>query len=351
MTGSGRSLADLAEAVGGQVVGDPRVVIEGVSSIDEAGPGEITFLGHPRYRKHLASCTASAVIVGHGSWSGTRLNLLRVDDPYRAFAQVHGLFHPPAAHDPGVSPLAFVDPTAVVGPDASVYPHCYVGRRARVGEATVLMPGVVVGADARIGKGCVLHPNVTVEERCRIGDGVVLHAGVVIGSDGFGYAGQGPQRVKAPQTGVVELADHVEVGANTTVDRATIGSTRIGAGTKIDNLVQIGHNVVIGERCLILAQTGIAGSAVVGDDVVLAGQSGVKDHVEVGRRSVIGPRGGVVRSVPPGSVLSGLTLAAPHRQWLRVMQLLPKLPALWQRVRRLERTVRTSASRGDEGGS
>lgn len=351
MTASGRPLADLAEMVGGRIVGDPRVIIEGVSSIDEAGPGDITFLGHPRYRKHLASCAASAVIVGPGEWSGTRSNLLQVDDPYRAFAHVHGWFHPPAAHDPGISPLAFVDPAAAVGPDAAVYPHCHVGRGARVGEATVLMPGVVIGADARVGKRCVLHPNVTVGERCRIGDGVVLHAGVVIGSDGFGYAGQGPGRVKVPQAGIVEVADHVEVGANTTVDRATIGSTRIGAGTKIDNLVQVGHNVVIGERCLIVAQTGIAGSAVVGDDVVLAGQAGVKDHVEVGSRSVIGPRCGVTQPVPPGSVLSGLTPVAPHKQWLRVMGLLPKLPALWQRVRRLEQTVHAPASRRDKGGS
>ena len=335
--------------VGGRVIGDPDVTIERVSPIQEAGPGDITFLGHPRYRRHLSSCKASAVIVADDSVPRPKLNFLRVDDPYRAFARIHGLFNPPAAHPAGVNPLAVVDPTAAIGADAALYPHCYVGRNARIGEKTVLMPGVAVGAGAQVGKGCVLHPNVTVAERCRIGDGVILHAGVVIGSDGFGYAGDGRQRLKIPQAGIVELADDVEIGANTTVDRATLGSTRIGAGTKIDNLVQIGHNVVIGERCLIVAQTGIAGSTVVGDDVVIAGQVGIKDHLEIGQGSVIGPRSTVLQSVPPDSVLSGAVTAAPHKQWLRVMRLLPKLPALWRRVSEIERSIRTQTPRGDKG--
>ena len=268
-----------------------------MSSIEEAGPGDITFLGHPRYRRHLSSCKASAVIAADESAIPPTLNSLRVDDPYRAFARIHGLFNPPVVHPAGIGSLAVVDPTAVIGADAALYPHCYVGKNARVGERTVLMSGVAIGAGAQLGKGCVLHPNVTVADRCRIGDGVILHAGVVIGSDGFGYVGDGRQRLKVPQAGIVELADDVEIGANTTVDRATIGSTRIGAGTKIDNLVQIGHNVVIGERCLIVAQTGIGGSTVVGDDVVLAGQAGIKDHLEIGQGSVIGPKSTVLQSV------------------------------------------------------
>lgn len=349
MTGSGKSLADLAELVGGRVIGDPDAVIERVSSIEEAGPGDITFLAHPRYRRYLASCRASAVIVADEPVTPPALNFLRVAEPHRAFARIHGLFNPPATHPAGISPMAVVDPTAVIGAEAVLYPHCYVGRNARVGEKTVLMPGVAVAAGAQLGKGCVLHPNVTIAERCRIGDGVILHAGVVIGSDGFGYAGHGRQRLKVPQAGIVELADDVEVGANTTVDRATIGSTRIGAGTKIDNLVQIGHNVMVGERCLIVAQTGIAGSAVVGDDVVLAGQVGIKDHVEIGDRSVIGPKSNVLQSVPPGSLLSGLVEAAPHKQWLRVMRLLPRLPALWRRVSEIERRIHMPASREDKG--
>lgn len=349
MTGSGKSLADLAGLVGGRVVGDPDVMIDGVAAIEDAGPGQITFLGHPRYRKHLDACAASAVIVGDEPSVPAILNLLKVEDPGRAFAEIHGLFNPPPAHDPGINPLAVIDPTAVIGPDAALYPHCHVGRNARVGEKTVLMPGVTVGADARIGSRCVLHPRVTVAHGCRIGDGVILHAGVVVGSDGFGYAGHGRQRIKVPQAGIVEVADDVEIGANTTVDRATIGSTRIGAGTKIDNLVQIAHNVVIGERCLIVAQTGIAGSTVVGDDVILAGQVGITDHVEVGDRSVVGPASAVLKSVPPGSVVSGVIGAAPHKQWLRVMQLLPKLPVLWRRVSELERAIRTLVSREGKG--
>ena len=349
MTGSGKSLADLAGLVGGRVVGDPDVAIVGVASIDEAGPGHITFLSHPRYRRHLDSCAASAIIVADESGVPAALNLLKVEDPYHAFAEIHGLFNPPAVHEPGISPLAAIDPTAVIGAEAALYPHCYVGPNARVGEKTVLMPGVSVGPGARVGSRCVLHPRVTVAERCRIGDGVILHAGVVIGSDGFGYAGHGPGRIKVPQAGIVEVGDEVEIGANTTVDRATIGRTRIGVGTKIDNLVQIGHNVVIGERCLIIAQTGLSGSTVLGDDVILAGQVGVSDHVEIGERSVIGPTSTIVQRVPPGSVLSGIVEAAPHKQWLRVMRLLPRLPVLWRRVSELERHIRTLLSREDKG--
>jgi len=348
VTTSGKSLADLAEFVGGRVVGDADVTIERVSSIEDAGPGDITFLTHPRYRRHMAACKAGAVIVAHDLRTDTSLNLLRVEDPHRAFARIHALFNPPAVHAAGVSPLAAVDPSAVVEPSASLYPHCHVGKDARVGEGTVLMPGVSVGAGTRLGRGCVLHPNVTVAAGCRIGDGVIVHAGVVIGSDGFGYVGHGPRRLKVPQAGIVEIGDNVEIGANTTIDRATIGSTRIGADTKIDNLVQIGHNVVIGERCLIVAQTGIAGSAVVGDDVVLAGRVGVSDHVEIGSRSVIGPRSTIVQSVPPGSMLSGLITAAPHKEWLRVIRLLPKLPSLWRRVAEIERALRLTASTEDK---
>ncbi len=348
MTTSGKSLAELADLVGGRVVGDPDVTIERVSPIEDAGPGDITFVAHPRYKPHLAASKASAVIVAPDLSADASLNLLHVDDPQRAFVRIHALFNPPAVHAAGVSPLAAVDPSAVIEANASLYPHCHVGNGARVGEGTVLMPGVSIGAGARLGRCCVLHPNVTVAEGCRIGDGVILHAGVVIGSDGFGYAGHGPRRLKVPQAGIVEVGDRVEIGANTTIDRATIGRTRIGADTKIDNLVQIGHNVVVGERCLIVAQTGIAGSAVLGDDVVLAGQAGVSDHVEVGSRSVIGPRSTIMRSVPPGSVLSGLILAAPHKDWLRVVRLLPKLPALWRRVAGIERALRLTASSEDK---
>ena len=210
MTGSGKSLADLAELVGGRVIGDPDVTIERVASIEDAGPGDIAFVGHPRYRRFLASCNAGAVIVADEPAGGSSLNLLRVDDPYRAFARIHALFNPPPAHDAAISPLAAIEPTAVVDDEAAVYPYCYVGRNARVGERTVLMAGVTIGAGAQVGKDCVLHPNVTVEDRCRIGDGVILHAGVVIGSDGFGYTGHGPARLKVPQAGIVEVADGVE---------------------------------------------------------------------------------------------------------------------------------------------
>jgi UDP-3-O-[3-hydroxymyristoyl] glucosamine N-acyltransferase len=201
------------------------------------------------------------------------------------------------------------------------------------------LPGVFLGDGVTVGDDCVLHPNVVVRDDCRIGDRVILHAGVVIGSDGFGYAGHGAERIKIPQVGIVQIEDDVEIGANTTVDRATLGRTVIGRGTKIDNLVQIAHNVLIGENTVIAAQVGIAGSTRIGKDVTLAGQVGVVNHITIGDGAKIGPQSGIPRSVPAGALLSGGIAAAPHREWLKVMTLLPQLPKLWSTVKHLEKRV------------
>jgi UDP-3-O-[3-hydroxymyristoyl] glucosamine N-acyltransferase len=219
-----------------------------------------------------------------------------------------------------------------------------------VARESVLFPGVFLGDGVEVGEECVLYPQVTIREGCRLGNRVILHAGVVIGSDGFGYAGEGKRRIKIPQVGTVEIEDDVEIGANTTIDRATLGRTIIGRGTKIDNLVHIGHNVVVGEHSLIVAQTGIAGSTRIGKEVILAGQVGVVNHIEIGDRARIGPQSGVPRSVPPGAWLSGGIAAAPHKEWLKVMALLPRLPKLWSAVRRLELKVAALARRAGKGG-
>ena len=337
-----KTLNELASQVGGEVAGDGDVVIHRVAPIDEAVEGEITFLNNPQYRRFLPECRASAVIVGPEAFEeprGRRLNLLRCSDPYIAFAQISQLFCPAPRFNGQISPGAYVDESATVNEGATIFPYAWIGARAQLGHGSVIFPGVFIGENAVIGAQCVLHANVVVREGCRLGDRVILHAGVVIGSDGFGYAGKGSGRLKIPQTGIVVIEDDVEIGANTTVDRATLGRTVIKRGAKIDNLVQIAHNVTVGEFSVIAAQAGIAGSTRIGKNVTLAGQVGVVNHIEIGEGAIIGPQSGVPQSVPAGAVLSGGVAAAPHHEWLKVMTLLPQLPKLWTSVRRLEKQL------------
>ncbi len=347
-----KTLDELADHVGGRVIGDGSVVIHEVAPIDEAAPGEITFLSNPRYQKYLGECKASAVIVGRGAVargapSAVR-NFLEAADPYVAFAKILQVFRPQAPFSGAVSPLAYIDGTAAIAEGTTIFPHVFVGPGVKVGRGSVLFPGVYLGENVAIGEGSVLHANVVVREGCRIGDRVILHAGVVVGSDGFGYAGAGAARIKIPQTGVVVIEDDVEIGANTTMDRATLGKTVISRGAKIDNLVQIAHNVVVGEHAVVAAQAGIAGSSRLGRNVTLAGQVGVVNHVEIGDGAIIGPQSGIPKSVPPGAVLSGGVAAAPHHEWLKVMTLLPQLPALWSAVRRLEKEMARLLKRGEK---
>ncbi len=353
MTTGRKTLSELARHVGGRVIGDEGVEIWRVASIEEAGPGDITFLAHPRYRSYLATCKASAIIVGGGVAIQTPAEsgrgFLQVSEPYIALAKILRLFNPIRRYNGQVSPYASIDPTAILGEGVTVFPYVYVGERVRVNRRTVLFPGVFLGDGVEMGEDCVLHAQVTVLEGCRLGDRVILHAGVVIGADGFGYAGEGRERIKIPQVGIVDIEDDVEIGANTTVDRATLGRTVIGRGTKIDNLVQIAHNVVVGEHSIIAAQAGVAGSTKIGNEVILAGQVGVVNHIEIGDKARIGPQSGIPRSVPPGALLSGGIAAAPHQEWLKVMTLLPQLPKLWSAVRHLERKVSQLARRSGKG--
>ena len=343
MTFAARTLAELATFVGGKVVGDGALTICRVAPIEEAGRGEITFLSNARYAKYLERCQASAIIVGTGAaaeYVGRfPFSFLETADPYVAFAKILQLFSPPASLESSCSSQANIDASATIDEGVTVFPHVYVGARAKIGRNSVLYPGVFIGDDCRIGADCVLHPNVVVRHGCHIGSRVILHAGVVIGSDGFGYAGRGESRVKIPQVGIVVVEDDVEIGANTTVDRATLGQTIIRRGTKIDNLVQIAHNVNIGEHSIVAAQAGIAGSTRVGKHVTIAGQAGIVNHVEIGDGATIGPQSGIPKSVPAGVFLSGGIAAAPHHEWLKVMTLLPQLPKLWASVRAIERQL------------
>lgn len=335
------ALGELAKRIGGQVVGDASILISKVAPINEATTGEITFLTHPRYQRFLPQCRASGIIVPQGmaaaSTASAHLNYLETTSPYLALAKTLQILYPAPKPEPGIDASAHVDATAELATDVTVEANVYVGARTKVGRNSVLFPGVFIGADVQIGSDCTLYPNVVVREGCRIGDRVILHAGVVIGSDGFGYAVEAGKRVKIPQIGIVEIGDDVEIGANSTVDRATLGKTVIGRGTKIDNLVQVAHNVSIGEDSVFAAQVGVAGSTRIGKNVTLAGQVGVGNHLDIGDGATIGPKSGVARSVAPRAVLSGWVEASPHKQWLKAMLLLPELPRLWRMVKDLEK--------------
>ncbi len=340
------TLERLATELGAELSGgDPGAEIGSVATLDEAAPGQLSFLANPKYRPQLATTRATAVLVAPGIPVDGPAALV-VPDPYLAFARAVALLHPEPRPEPGVAPGAHVHPGARLGDGVAVLPGAVVGAGAEVGPRTVLHPISVVGDGARVGADCVLHPGAVVRERCVLGDRVILQPGAVVGSDGYGYARDGARQFKIPQVGIVVLEDDVEVGANSTIDRAALGETRIGRGTKIDNLVQIAHNVRIGEDCLVVAQVGVSGSSRVGDRVVLAGQAGVVGHIAIGNGCVVGAQSGVGRDLPDGAVVSG-SPAFDHKENLRAQAALKRLPQLRQQVKDLERRLARLESRGE----
>jgi UDP-3-O-[3-hydroxymyristoyl] glucosamine N-acyltransferase len=332
-----KNLAELAALVGGEVVGDASFEVEGISSLELAGPHEITFLSDPRYEKQLEASKAGAVIVSRSELGDDRPKLV-VRDPYLAYAQVATLFHPIRPPSEGQAPESFVHPEATVGRDVSIAPLVWVDRGSVLGDRAVLYPGVFVGEDCLIGEDSVLYPGVVLYPKSRLGKRVIVHAGSVIGSDGFGYARDGARSVKIPQLGIVRIDDDVEIGASNTIDRASFGMTWIQRGVKTDNLVQIGHNVVIGEDSILTGQVGIAGSSELGRGVVLGGQAGVADHLRIGDGVMAAAQAGIAQDVPSGAIVSG-SPAFNHRTWLRTTQIIPRLPELLKRVRALEKKV------------
>lgn len=332
-----RTLEEIAAHIGCAYDGDGSTPIKGVAGIRDAARGDITFLSNPRYLKDLASTGASAVVASPGVDAG-RLAVIRADNPYYAFSRIVKLFAPVREHLKGVAEGARVNDGAVVAKDASVYPNAFVESGASVGARSVLYPGVYVGEGAVIGEDCILYPNVVVREGVRIGDRVIIHGGTVIGADGFGYATEKGVHHKIPQIGGVVIEDDVELGANVTVDRGALGNTVIKRGTKIDNLVMIAHNVVVGEDSLIVAQVGVSGSTELGHHVVLAGQVGVVGHLKIGDGVQVGAKSGVARDLDDWQVYSGIP-AIPHKDWLKVQAVLPKLPELKKLVAGLAKTV------------
>ena len=332
------TLDTVAKAIDGTVVGDGSVEITGVAGIREAQEGDLTFLANPRYEPYLACTHASAIIVAENHRNVGK-PLIQNSNPYLAFLKAVRFFQGDDERPaPGVHPTAVLASDASVDSTAFVGPHVVLERGASVGPRSIVQAGCYVGSGVRIGAETLLYPNVTVREGCEIGDRVIVHSGTVIGSDGFGFVRDGEIHRKLPQVGNVVVEDDVELGACVTIDRATTGTTRIGAGSKIDNLVQIAHNVQVGRNCIIVAQVGISGSTVLGDDVVLAGQVGVVGHIEIGAGAMIGAKSGVSKSVKPGERLFGYP-ALPVTQAMRIEASLRHLPELIQTVRQLRRRV------------
>ncbi|HXV13696.1 MAG TPA: UDP-3-O-(3-hydroxymyristoyl)glucosamine N-acyltransferase [Candidatus Krumholzibacteria bacterium] len=341
-------LYELAELVGGTVDGDGQTVIRGVAGIREAEPGEITFIANPKYEEFLGVTRASAVITGRAL--AAPKPVIRIDNPYYAYLQVLNLFAADVAvrYPRGVHESAVVDPSASLGQNVAVGPLCHVGKNARVGDNTTLVSGVFVGEAVEIGTDCLIYPCVTIREGTVVGNRVILQPGVVLGADGFGYAKNGSTHHKVPQIGRVVIEDDVELGANTCVDRATTGDTRVRRGSKIDNLVQIAHNVVVGEDNVVAAQAGISGSSELGSHVVLGGQAGLAGHITVGDHSMVAAQAGVTKDVRPRTVVSGYP-AREHTLAKRLWAHTALLPDLFKRVKELERRLRELEEGGRRG--
>ncbi len=342
------TVAELAKKLGASFDGDGSLVIHGVAGIREAEPGEVTFIAHPRYAPHLARTRASAVIVGK-AWDKPvpAPAVIRADDVEKAFTAAAVLFMPPpVVIRPGIHPTAIVAEGVTLGKDAHVGPYSVLEPGVRVGDRSVISAGCYLGHGVTVGQDSKLYPHVTVREHCRIGDRTIIHNGTVVGSDGFGYAAdkQGV-RTKIPQIGIVVIGNDVEIGANVTIDRARFGKTRIGNGVKIDNLVQVAHNVIIGDHAVLVAQVGIAGSSIIETKAQLGGQAGITGHVVIHEGALIGAQSGISKDVPPGTFMFG-SPAVPMKEFSEYQAHVHRLPELKKRVAELEKRLKEL-----EGGS
>lgn len=340
------TVSEIAQRLGADLSGDGAVVIRGVAGVRDAGPDEIAFVSLARYAADAARTRAGALIVSK-TWDGAApCPLIKVEKPERAFAEVARWFAPPEPdYPPGVHPTAIVSPHAILGENVHVGPLAVIEAGAVIGARTIIGAQCYIGHGARVGEDCRLYPHVTIREHCILGKRVWLHNGTVIGSDGFGYdVDKDGVRTKQPQIGIVVIGDDVEIGANVTVDRARFGKTRIGNGVKIDNLVQIAHNVVIGDHAVIVAQAGIAGSTHIGPKAILAGQAGVAGHLTIGAGAIIGAQAGVTKDIPPGAYVIGFP-ATPQKEAARQHGALARLPELRERLLALEKRLRDLESR------
>lgn len=347
------TLADLcrmleAQGMRPQAEGDASLRISRVATLEDAGPQDVSFLSNPKYEKMLQTTRAGAVVLRPGVAAPAHLPCIRVEDPYAAITvlivRLHGYRqHRPAPLNPAA---ATIHPTARIGENATIHPGVTIDEGAVIGRDAVIYPGCYIGPRCRIGDRVLLYPNVVIYEDCQLGDRVTIHANTVIGEDGLGYAPVGGQWVKIPQIGWVEIQDDVEIGAGCAVDRATLGKTVIGRGTKMSNLVAIGHGTRIGEHCMLVAQVGVAGSVVIGEHVTLAGQAGVVGHVRIGDHATVGAKAGVTNTVGPGETVLGQP-AIPIQDAKRQIVYVGRLPELYEQVKRLERQVAELEKRRD----
>ena len=331
-------LHDLAERLGCRLEGDGTLDVQRVAGLEHAGPGDVTFFANPKYAGALRRTRASAVILSDEAPAAS-CAMLRTTDPYLAFANALALFVSSPQPAPGVDEMSRVASDATLGGGVSIGPFVSIGRGACVGHRTVIYPNVSIGDGATIGDDCIIHSQVAIRERVVIGNRVVLQNGAVIGGDGYGFVRRADgTHQKIPQTSIVVIEDDVEIGANTTVDRPAIGETRIQAGAKIDNLVQVGHGVTVGRNALLAAQVGIAGSTTIGDGAMLGGQVGVAGHVKIGKNVVAVGQSGITNSVPDGAFLSGYP-AIENREWRKSSAIFRKLPALRKKIADLEQRI------------
>ena len=332
-------LSKIARLVKGHVSGDSDRLISAAAPFEQAGADEITVAGSAKYLNKMADCNAAAILVPHDTRDKDH-NLVQVDNPMAAFAKVMQYFHPSLQPRAGIHPGAVIGKDFKCGQNVTIDPMVAIGDQVTIGDQVWLQPGVVIGNHVIIGNDVTIHPNATILERCTIGDRVIIYSGTVIGSDGFGYAPDGKCYHKIPHTGIVQIDDDVEIGANNTIDRATFGKTHIGRGVKTDNLVHIAHNVIVGENTVLIAQVGVSGSVTIGKNAILAGQAGVAGHLTIGNGATVGPQTGVGKSVPDGQIVSSGIPEMPHRLWLRVQRFFPKLPEFSKRLSGLEKRLK-----------
>lgn len=333
-------LRDICNLVEGKLIGDGDILINGVAGIKEAREGEITFVANSRYLSQIDRTQASAIII----WEGIQYNgkpMIQVSNPYYAFVKVVETFSNKAEkRGKGIHPTALIGENVKIGSEVWIQAFAFIGDNVQIDDGVVISPFVYIGDNTQIGSQTYIYPMVTIREDIKIGARVIIHSGTVIGSDGFGFAKVSDRNHKVPQIGTVIVEDDVEIGAGVTIDRATIGETKIGRGTKIDNLVQIAHNVVIGEDCLIVAQVGIAGSTEIKDRVTIAGQVGIVGHITIGEDAQIAARAGISKSIPPGPCVWSGTPAMPHNKELRLQASMRKIPDLISQVKEMENKIK-----------
>jgi UDP-3-O-[3-hydroxymyristoyl] glucosamine N-acyltransferase len=331
------TLSDIHRLVGGTLHGNGAVRISALAGLDDAKPGALSFIASDRALKNPGDLRAGALLV-HRHMPELKAPQIVVTNPLLAFVQVAQRFFVRPAAPRGISGDLVKGIDVTIGPDVSIWPFVTVGDRVTIGARVTLYPGVFIGSDSCIGDDSILYPNVVVREGCSLGARVIVHSGTVIGSDGFGYVQHEGRHHKIPQLGGVIVEDDVELGANVAVDRATLGNTVIKRGTKVDNLVQIAHNVTVGEHSIVVAQVGIAGSTTIGHHVMIGGQAGLADHLRIGDQVMIAARAGVNRSLEPNQIVSGAPVM-PHETWMKAQAVIPRLPELRQLVRNLEQRV------------